>query len=120
MLIHEILEHSAKRLPHKPALIEGDIFLTYAETLSRVRALASSLEDRGVEPGRRVALLFPNCIDFCLAYFAVLSLGGVVGPSEQPAGFPRVSLYRDRLRSRGHDRGRAVLGVVAGLPAGNA
>ncbi len=80
MLIHQILEYSAGRLPDKVFLVEEDQSLTYAQTLARARALAASLEERGVRQGDRVALLFPNCIDFCLAYFAVLSLGAVVVP----------------------------------------
>ncbi|MFH1091491.1 MAG: long-chain-fatty-acid--CoA ligase [Pseudomonadota bacterium] len=80
MLVHEILEAAAARLPEKKALIEGDRSLTYREVLAQVQALAAALEDRGVGSGDRVALLFPNCIEFCLAYFAVLSLGAVVVP----------------------------------------
>jgi acyl-CoA synthetase (AMP-forming)/AMP-acid ligase II len=80
MLVHEILEHTAGRVPERIALREEGAILTYAETLARVRALAAALQARGVGPGDRVALLFPNCIEFCLAYFAVLSLGAVVVP----------------------------------------
>jgi len=80
MLVHEILEHTARRRPDKAALVEGDLTLTYGETLARVRALAARLQERGIGPGDRVALLFPNCIEFCLAYFAVLMIGAVVVP----------------------------------------
>jgi long-chain acyl-CoA synthetase len=80
MLIHQILEYSAGRLPDKVFLIEEDQSLTFSQTLARARALAAALEKSGVRQGDRVALLFPNCIDFCLAYFAVLSLGAVVVP----------------------------------------
>ncbi|MBI5522585.1 MAG: long-chain-fatty-acid--CoA ligase [Desulfarculus sp.] len=80
MLVHEILEYSARRLPGKTALVEGDTSLTYAQAWSRVQALAAGLAAQGVRPGDRVALLFPNCLEFCLAYFAVLSLGAVAVP----------------------------------------
>lgn len=80
MLVHEILEYTAARLPDKAALLEGDQSLSYVQTLARVQALAASLEKRGVGSGDRVALLFPNCIEFVLAYFAVLMLGAVVVP----------------------------------------
>ena len=80
MLVHEILERTAARLPDKAALVEGDQTLSYGETLARVRALAARLEERGVTRGDRVALLFPNCIEFCLACLAVLSLGAVAVP----------------------------------------
>jgi long-chain acyl-CoA synthetase len=80
MLIHQILEYTAGRLPDKVFLIEEGRSLTYAQTLAGSRALAAALEEGGVSQGDRVALLFPNCIDFCLAYFAVLTLGAVVVP----------------------------------------
>ncbi|MBU0516718.1 MAG: long-chain fatty acid--CoA ligase [Proteobacteria bacterium] len=80
MLVHEILENTAARLPDKPALVEGEATLTYAETRTRVRALAARLQEMGVGPGDRVALLFPNCLEFCLAYFAALTIGAVVVP----------------------------------------
>lgn len=80
MLVHEILAYTAGRLPDKVALIEGERSLTYAQTLARARALAAALEQRGIGPGDRVALLFPNCLEFVLAYFAVLMLGAVVVP----------------------------------------
>ncbi|MEW5911245.1 MAG: long-chain-fatty-acid--CoA ligase [Thermodesulfobacteriota bacterium] len=80
MLVHEILAYTAGRLPDKTALIEGEESLTYAQTLARSQALAAALQERGIGPGDRVALLFPNCIEFCLAYFAVLMLGAVVVP----------------------------------------
>ncbi len=80
MLVHEILEATAGRVPEKLALAEGAQSLSYAETLEWVHSLAAGLQQRGVGAGDRVALLFPNCIEFCLAYFAVLSLGAVVVP----------------------------------------
>ena len=80
MLVHEILERSALRLPDKIALAEGETVFTYAEAWDKAQALAAGLAARGVGPGDRVALLFPNCLEFCLAYFAVLSLGAVAVP----------------------------------------
>ena len=80
MLVHEILEYTAGRLPDKAAIIEGDAQLTYAQTQAQVEALSSHLARMGVAPGDRVALLFPNCIEFCLAYFAALRLGAMVVP----------------------------------------
>lgn len=80
MLVHEMLEYTTARLPHKTALIEGVRRLTFSETLTQVVAFATNLSDMGVSKGDRVALLFPNCIEFCIAYFAVLKLGAIVVP----------------------------------------
>lgn len=80
MLVHEILEYTTARLPSKVALIEGTRRMTFAQTLSQVEALSARLARSGVSRGDRVALLFPNCIEFCVAYFAVLRLGAIVVP----------------------------------------
>ncbi len=80
MLVHEILEYTAGRLPEKTALVEGDVRLTYSQVVAQAESLSAHLAARGVAPGDRVALLFPNCIEFCIAYFAVMRLGAIVVP----------------------------------------
>lgn len=80
MLVHEILEFTTTRLPGKIALIEGTRRMTYQETLSQVDGLSVQLARFGVSRGDRVALLFPNCIEFCVTYFAILRLGAIVVP----------------------------------------
>lgn len=80
MLIHEILQYTASRLPDKVFLAEDERELTYGQTWAQARAVAAGLQKGGVEAGDRVALLFPNSIDFCLCYFGVLMLGAVVVP----------------------------------------
>ena len=80
MLIHEILQYTASRLPDKVFLAEDERELTYSQTWAQARAVAAGLQQGGVEAGDRVALLFPNSIDFCLCCFGVLMLGAVVVP----------------------------------------
>ncbi len=80
MLVHEILEYTAKRLPEKTALIEDEQRLTFSEVRRQTESLSAALVRGGVKPGDRVALLLPNCIEFCIAYFAVLRTGAIVVP----------------------------------------
>ncbi len=80
MLVHEILEYTAGRLPDKTALIEGEAKLTFAQIDSGVKAFSARLAELGVTKGDRIALLFPNCIEFCIAYFAIMRLGAIVVP----------------------------------------
>lgn len=119
MLVHEILEYTAARLPGKVALREDGQALTYGETLARARALAASLQERGVRPGDRVALLFPNCIEFCLAYFAVLSLGAVVVPLNNRLAAQEFTYIVDDAQPSilivGHHLWEAYLGFRGGL-----
>lgn len=80
MLIYEMLKATASRLPDKPALICDDETLTYRELQRQVLSLAYNLQKMGVLKGDRVALLFPNCNEMAVAYFACAALGAVAVP----------------------------------------
>ncbi|MFF9492592.1 long-chain-fatty-acid--CoA ligase [Streptomyces flaveolus] len=75
-----ILAENARRRPHKEALVEGDLRLTFAEVWQRARAQAGALVELGVRPGDRVALMAPNTADFPQAYYAIAAAGAVVVP----------------------------------------
>ncbi|MEU4232291.1 AMP-binding protein [Nonomuraea sp. NPDC026600] len=80
---------AAARWPDRPAVLDEDGCLTFAELDERVVALASALYDRfGVRPGRTVAIMWPNHRGFVEAVAAVSRLGadllllntGLAGP----------------------------------------
>ncbi len=62
--------------------------LTYAGLGALAAELAAGMAERGAAPGRRVALLLPNCLEFAALYFACL-LSGVVAVPVNPALHPR-------------------------------
>jgi long-chain acyl-CoA synthetase len=80
MLIYEMLNASAERLPDKTALICDDQSLTYRELEQRVLSLAYHLQHLGVQKGDRVALLFPNCIEMAVSYYACAAVGAIAVP----------------------------------------
>jgi acyl-CoA synthetase (AMP-forming)/AMP-acid ligase II len=80
---------AAARWPDRPALLDEDGSLTFAELDARVTALASALYHRhGVRPGRTVAVMWPNHRGFVEAVAAASRLGadllllntGLAGP----------------------------------------
>lgn len=79
-----ILAESARRTPHKTAVIEhtpaGDVPVSYADLWRDARRYAAGLAAQGLGPGSRVALVAPNVTDFVRAYYGILALGGVVIP----------------------------------------
>jgi amino acid adenylation domain-containing protein len=75
--VHEFLEASAERLPHKVALIYEQEHLTYAEAEMRANRLANALRACGVARGERVVLYLPNSVELVVAIFGVLKAGGV-------------------------------------------
>jgi long-chain acyl-CoA synthetase len=75
-----ILKESAERAPDKTAIVVGASTITYAELWDQARRYAGALRQQGVKSGDAVAILIPNVADFPRAYYAVLSLGGIVVP----------------------------------------
>jgi long-chain acyl-CoA synthetase len=52
--------------------------VSYKELNDASDALASALVDMGVKKGDRVAIIMPNCMQFVMAFYAILKAGGVV------------------------------------------
>lgn len=75
----QINQH-AKYQPTLPALIYQDRTYNYEEFRDRVKLWASHLDDRGVQPGDRVAYLGMNSESFLFAMFASWWIGATFMP----------------------------------------
>jgi long-chain acyl-CoA synthetase len=64
-----LLSESARRFPHKTAMVLGDASLSYAALDGMARRFAGALRGLGVQPGEHVALMIPNVPHFTIAYF---------------------------------------------------
>jgi acyl-CoA synthetase (AMP-forming)/AMP-acid ligase II len=63
----------------KEYLVHGEQRVTYAQHLARVASAAAVLQGRyGIAKGDRVAILAANCAEWPVAFWATVSLGGVV------------------------------------------
>jgi len=74
----EFLRRSAREYGGRPALLFQNARLSYAELLSEVERAAAAFAALGVKSGTRVAIQLPNLPQTVIAYYGVLSLGGVV------------------------------------------
>ena len=54
--------------------------MTYAQVQNHAYRFASVLREKGIGPGRTVAVLLPNAPQFTAAYFGILSAGATVVP----------------------------------------
>lgn len=54
--------------------------MNYGQLRSSTDAVALNLQKTGLKPGDHVAIVFPNCFEFVISYFAVIKAGGVVIP----------------------------------------
>lgn len=101
-----VLRHAA-RLADKPALIDGVTgeSLTYGRLAEGVARAAAGLAARGFRQGAVFAIAAPNCPEFAIALYAVLSLGGIVTPANPV-------LTADELADQLRDAGATYLLTV--------
>ncbi|GAA2840217.1 long-chain acyl-CoA synthetase [Leucobacter komagatae] len=74
------LVNTASKHSDRPAIRLGDSVLTYAQFEHTTQLVAALLEQQGVRPGDRVALMLPNVPHFALLYYGALRLGAIVVP----------------------------------------
>ena len=73
-----VLDRAADCVPERDAIVASDRRLTWQELRLEVDRMASALHVRhAIKPGDRVALLFLNSAEFCIAVFACARLGAV-------------------------------------------
>lgn len=87
------LETSARRYPHKAALVFFGRVFSYAEVLQKAERLASFLRGLGVEKGDRVLLSMQNCPQLVIAHFAILRANAVVVPVNPMNRFEELKHY---------------------------
>ncbi len=78
--LHAFVLELAQELGDKPALIDAlsGRVLTYRQLVESIRRAACGLGRRGFAKRDVLALYSPNLPEFAVAYYAVVSLGGVV------------------------------------------
>ena len=75
--IADLFEHTADRVPDRPALIVGDDHLTYSELEGRANQVAHRLASLGVGPGDHVGIYAYNCVPWVEAMLASFKLRAV-------------------------------------------
>jgi acyl-CoA synthetase (AMP-forming)/AMP-acid ligase II len=76
-----MLRHSARRSPHKPAVICGDEIVSYEKLDRSTDALANALLQEGLEAGDRVAIHWCNSLEVVILFFACFKAGRSQYPS---------------------------------------
>lgn len=74
------LNRAAAVYPGKPAVIDGDRTLTWAEVGNRARRVAGGLQALGLPRGAVVAVLVPNIAEAIELHFGVPMAGAVIAP----------------------------------------
>ena len=76
--LHDYVEHAARVLADKVALVRAKDRLTFRQIDRRANHLAHVLVERGVQRGDRVIVYGDNTVDTVVAFWAVLKANAVV------------------------------------------
>ncbi len=74
----DLLEQSVQQFRERSAYVCMGKKLSFAEVDAYSRKLAAYLQSVGITQGTRVAIMMPNCLQYPIAIFAVLRMGGIV------------------------------------------
>ncbi|MCC5858197.1 MAG: acyl--CoA ligase [Ectothiorhodospiraceae bacterium] len=78
---YSLMRRHATEQPDGWAVQDGSRRLSYAQLLAAVDQLASDLHELGVEPGDRVSVWLPNCVESVVIFLACSRNGYVANPS---------------------------------------
>ena len=76
----ELLLEQAGQRPMHPAVIAGNVTLSYADLAMRASSVAARLREVGVRRGDRIGLLGNNSPEWLEIFFGAAALGAVVAP----------------------------------------
>jgi len=78
--LHDLVDHAARVVPDREAVVCGERRQTYADLAERTRRLASVLGERSVAPGDRVAYWAANRAEFAEFLFGSSRRGAIAVP----------------------------------------
>jgi amino acid adenylation domain-containing protein len=90
-LLHHLLRDSAARAPGRPAVADGDRFLSYAELDALSSRVARALLAQGVAPGDRVGILARKSAPSVVALYGVLKAGACYVPLDPKSPAARLA-----------------------------
>jgi long-chain acyl-CoA synthetase len=76
--VQNLLHLAASQFPFKAATDFYGSELTFSQLRAQMLRLANALVQLGVKKGDRIALALPNCPQYIIAYYAILSAGAIV------------------------------------------
>jgi acyl-CoA synthetase (AMP-forming)/AMP-acid ligase II len=92
----DLVAGSVARSPDKAAVVAGDRVLTFADVDARIDRLGAALQERGVRPGDRVALLAANEPEYLEIQGACLRFGFALVPLNVRLAVPELEfILRD-------------------------
>lgn len=81
LLIHQLFEKAAGRFPDHTALNFFGHVISYRELQETIERFAGALQSLGIQPRDRVILFLPNTPHMVISFYAALSIGAIVVPT---------------------------------------
>ena len=79
MMVHQLLSNAASARPDAVAVVHDDDRLTFGELNTKSDSLAAYLQrEWGAKRGRHICILYENCPEYVVSYFAILKTGATV------------------------------------------
>jgi 1-acyl-sn-glycerol-3-phosphate acyltransferase len=118
----EVLDWHARRHPGRPHIVlqeesGAERTVTYGELDQVARAVAAGLIERGLEPGKAVAIMLPTSVEYFFSFFGILLAGGIPVPIYPPA---RASQIEDHLKRHSGILSNALTEVLITVPQAKA
>jgi long-chain acyl-CoA synthetase len=98
--LHRILERAAELYADRPAVVDGNVRLTYAALAERVQRLAGVFAARGLNPGDRVALFGRNSFRSIEVHLACAHAGLILIPLNIRLARPEIELILNETDAR--------------------
>lgn len=96
----ELIWRAARLFPERPALLEADVTVTYADLEDRVRRATAHLRSLGSRRGEPVLLLLPNDWRFAEALLGTIRAGAVGTPLNVRLGSDTLRYIADHSEAR--------------------
>ncbi len=90
-LLQQLLTNSAKKYPHKQAVIHKSHSITYEQLEKLSNQLAWVLSNRGIKRGDRVGIYLNKSIEAVVSMFGILKVGAVYVPLDTGAPIKRIA-----------------------------
>ena len=76
--LQNLMHLAASQFPHKTAIDFYGTKMSFAQLRTEMLRLANALTALGVKKGDRIGIALPNCPQYVMTYYAIISVGAIV------------------------------------------
>ena len=80
MTLINMLSSSSERNPSAPAIVMGDLKLSYSDWFHQIKIIAGAINELGLEPGDHLLTILSNRYEMATLYWASQMLGLIFTP----------------------------------------